>query len=486
MQNKTITESKKLDMLFVQNYYEQMLGIMQISAVLKQNGFTTDVILGTKEDIVKKILAKKPRVVGFYCTTGFHHKNLAIAKEIKKMLGDEILTVVGGPHPTFVPSAIEAAGVDIICRGEGEQAVLELMKALRDNKDYTNIKNLTIKKEGKIYENEINTLCNLDALPFADREIYKNIEYIYKNKRYEAMLSRGCPFNCTFCSAAAFRKIYEGKGDYTRFRSVPNVIKELRDIKKRYQPTCFFFHDDTFVFKRNYLYEFLMAYKKEINIPFACLIRADLATDETVKLLKDAGCYLISFGIESGNENIRNTVLKKNLSNEKILKCAEVLRKYKIPFATFNMVGLPDENLKETWDTVDINVKAKPNWAWFSVYQTLPHTELARYALEKKYLGEVDVAETDSSFHENSLILKNHSEGKKMLRLKNMANLIIKIPILKPVVRIALSLPFDSIYSLIDKLLYFVFYYSKLTYKSGLLDRIHSAFFIARHMKEFK
>ena len=84
MQNKTITESKKLDMLFVQNYYEQMLGIMQISAVLKQNGFTTDVILGTKEDIVKKILAKKPRVVGFYCTTGFHHKNLAIAKEIKK------------------------------------------------------------------------------------------------------------------------------------------------------------------------------------------------------------------------------------------------------------------------------------------------------------------------------------------------------------------------------------------------------------------
>ena len=75
------------------------------------------------------------------------------------------------------------------------------------------------------------------------------------------MLSRGCPFNCTFCSAAAFRKIYEGKGDYTRFRSVPNVIKELRDIKTL--PTdLFLFHDDTFVFKRNYLYEFLMAYKK--------------------------------------------------------------------------------------------------------------------------------------------------------------------------------------------------------------------------------
>ncbi|MDP2947363.1 MAG: radical SAM protein, partial [Nanoarchaeota archaeon] len=263
-------------------------------------------------------------------------------------------------------------------------------------------------------------------------------------------------------------------------------INELKDIKKCYHPTCFFFHDDTFVFKKDYLHEFLTAYKKEVNIPFACLIRADLATDETIKLLKNAGCYLISFGIESGNENIRNIVLKKNLSNEKILKCAKVLRKYKIPFATFNMVGLPDENLSETWDTADINIKTKPNWAWFSVYQTLPSTELARYALEKKYLGEVDVAEKDSSFHENSLILKNHPDGKKMLRLKNMTNLIIKMPFLKPVVKIALLLPLDPIYSLIDKFLYFIFYYSKLTYKSGLFDRIHSAIFIARHMKEFK
>ena len=134
-----------LDILFVQNYYERMIGIMQISAVVKQYGFTTDIAIGTKEDIVRQAVEKKPRVLGFYCTTGFHHKAIAIASEVKKILGDRIVTICGGPHPTFVPGMIEAEGIDIICRGEGEYAVLELLQTLRDGRDYTGIKNLTVK-----------------------------------------------------------------------------------------------------------------------------------------------------------------------------------------------------------------------------------------------------------------------------------------------------------------------------------------------------
>jgi len=194
----------------------------------------------------------------------------------------------------------------------------------------------------------------------------------------------------------------------------------------------------------------------------------------------------VSFGVESGNENIRNTILKKNLSEEKIMNCAQLLKKHKIHFATFNMVGLPDENLAETWDTVNVNMKARPDWAWFSVYQTLPQTELAEYALKKGYLPKADVSESDSSFHENSIILKNHAEGKKILRLKNMANLAVKMPFLKPLIKSCINLPLDPVYNLIDKALYFTFYYSKLTYKLGFTGNVKSALFIARHMKEFK
>src|SRR3989339_38846 len=119
------------DILFVQNYYEQMLGIMSISALLKRHGFTTDVAIGTESHILDKVSAIKPKVVGFYCTTGFHHRNITIAAGIKKEIGQEILTIFGGPHPTFVPGMIMAEGVDIICRGEGEYAVLELLQTLK-------------------------------------------------------------------------------------------------------------------------------------------------------------------------------------------------------------------------------------------------------------------------------------------------------------------------------------------------------------------
>lgn len=474
------------DILFVQNYYEQMLGIMSISALLKRHGFTTDVAIGTESQILDKVRETQPKVVGFYCTTGFHHRNIAIAAELKKEIGPEILTIFGGPHPTFVPSMIMAEGVDLICRGEGEYAVLELLQALKTGGDYTKINNLTVKKDGVCFENPIRQLCDVNALPHPDREIYRNIKYIYASRRQEVMLGRGCPFSCTFCSAHAYRELYKGKGTYVRLRSVATAIEELRHIKNRYRPSCFFFHDDTFTFKREYCDEFLAAYRKHIALPFACLIRADLAADDLVGLLKNAGCYLISFGIECGNQALRTTLLKKNISDEHILRCAALLHKYKIPFVTFNMVGLPGEGLSQVWETVELNRKVKPAWAWFSAYQTLPQTQLAQYALGQGYLPAVDVAANDASFHESSVILRNHPEARKIIRLKNCANIFVKFPFLKNSVgNIMLSLPADALYAAIDRLMYFVCYYSRLTYKNSLVETFYSALFLARHLREF-
>jgi anaerobic magnesium-protoporphyrin IX monomethyl ester cyclase len=476
-----------LDILFVQNYYERTFGIMQISALLKQHGFTTDIAIGTKESVVEQAIEKKPRVLGFYCTTGFHYKAIAIASEVKRKLGHQILTICGGPHPTFVPSMIEAEGIDIICRGEGEYAVLELLQALLAGQDYNNIKNLTVKKDGHIYENEIRELCDIDALPFPDREIYQNIEYIYRQVRQEVMVARGCPFDCSFCSNHAYRELYKGKGPYVRFRSISNVIKEMEEIKKRYHPSCFFFNDDTFILKKDYCFEFLDSYKTKIDLPFACLIRADLATDSLIKLFKESGCYLTSFGIESGDETLRNKILNKRLLDKDILNCAALLHKYKIPFATFNMVGLPVETLSQVWQTVNLNTLVKSDWAWFSIYQTLPKTQLAQYALDLGCLDKINVVEADANFHESGIILRNNPDGKKIIRLKNCANLIVRFPFLKTMIdKVALNLPLNKVYGLLDKFLYFIFYYSKLTYKQGLLKTLRSALFMLSHLKEFK
>lgn len=303
------------------------------------------------------------------------------------------------------------------------------------------------------------------------------------------MFGRGCPFNCTFCSTHAYKELYRGKGEYVRFRDIPLVMEELEYLKHTYRPTCFFFHDDTLVHKRRmeYCRGFLSAYKEKIGLPFSCLVRADLINEELIGLLKDAGCYFLSFGIESGNEDLRNMLLKKQLKDESIELCAELLHKYRIPFATFNIVGFPGETIREVWDTVNLNIRVKPSWAWFSVYQTLPCTELAHYAQEKGYVAHADVDQSDATFHESSIIIKNNPEGKKILRLKNMANLMIKLPFMKkPVSRFFLSVPADFIWSTIDKILYFVFYYSRLTYRQGVYRTASSALFLARRLKEFQ
>lgn len=478
-----------VDILFVQNYYEHMGGIMLLSAVLKKHGYTTDVTLGTKEAIVDTVLAIRPKVIGFYCTTGVHHKYLAVAAITKKKLGDQILTLFGGPHPTFVPDVIKEEGVDIICRGEGEYALLELMQALSAGRDYTNIQNLFVKKNGTIHENDVRPLCDINKLPFPDREIYKQVRPVYHLKRQEVMIGRGCPFSCTFCSTHAYRDLYQDKGDYVRFRSVEMVMAELMDIQQRYRPTCFSFHDDTLVHKgrMHYCRKFFESYKKSINLPFSALIRADLVTEDLLKLLKDSGCYFLSFGIESGNETLRNKLLKKHLSDQDILQCSKYLHQYRIPFATFNMVGLPGETVREVWDTIELNIKAKPSWAWFSVYQTLPRTELAQYAVDKAYVQNLDVALSDSTFHENSHILRNNPDGRKILRLKNMANLVIKMPPLKtPVEKYILNISVNRFWEAIDKVLYFIFYYARLTYKQGFLKTLSSAVFLYRRLNEFK
>ncbi|MCX5679341.1 MAG: radical SAM protein [Candidatus Omnitrophica bacterium] len=472
------------DMLFVQNYYEQNIGIMYISALLKKHGFTTDVAIGSKKDIIRKTIKNPPRVIGFYCTTGFHHKNIAIAVEIKKLLGNRIRTILGGPHPTFIPEAIENEGIDIICRGEGEYAVLELIESLNAGRDYTGIKNLIVKKDGKIYKNELRPLCDMDALPHPDRELYRDIESIYRNKRQEVMIGRGCCFDCAFCSNHAFKELYKGKGVYTKCRTISNVIDELALIKNKFNPSCFFFHDDVFLAKKSYFSEFLKIYNEKIRLPYACLVRADQMTEDYAKLLKETGCYLVSFGIESGNSRLRNMLLNKNVSDDSIVKCASLFHKHRISFMTFNMVGFPGETLRETLDTVDINVRIRPNWAWFSIYQPLPSTKLAQFALDKGYISSIDVLARDATFHKSSIILKNHPEGKKILRLKNSANLMIKFPFLKGFInKIVINMPFDGLYNLIDNLLYFILYYSKLTYRQSGIEAIRSLYWISRNMK---
>ncbi len=482
-----ILSNKRTKILFIQNYYWRNLGIMSISAVLKQHGFETDIAVGDPDTILKQVQEKRPRLVGFYATTGFHHRQLKLAREIKARFGDKITTVFGGPHPTFVTDILKDEGVDIICRGEGEYALLELMQAMEENRDYTTIKNLNVKLDGKIHKNPLRLLCDLDALPFPDREIYRSVPFIYSSRQHEVIHSKGCPYNCAFCTAPAFRNIYKDHGNYLRFRSIEKVIEELLRIKMRYAPRSFYFFDETFFLDDEYSSKFLEAYKAKINVPYICMMRADLVNEKVASILKDTGCSFLLFGIEHGNEALRNRLLEKKLSNDAIFSCATNLKKYRIPFATLNIVGFPGDNISHVWDAIQINTLVRPNWSRFFIYQVLPATKLADYSLKNGFVEAVDVASSDATMLASGAILRKSREYKRTLRLKYLANIFIKFPFLRRIASsVLLNIPADPFFRVLEKTIEFFNFFWNQQPGCRSSEKLSIAWFYIKHRDEFE
>ena len=301
---------------FVQFLSMHILGPMYLSAALKKNGHTCAMVIGDQREILRKLNRIKPDIVAFSSTANERKWGMYMAKEIKEKFDDKIPIMFGGPLATFSPEIIETPFVDMICRGEGESAILELATAIEGRTDKTKIRNLWVKQNQHVFQNEPRPLIsNLDELAFPDRDLYNDYPFIKNEPSSRAIVTRGCPYSCSFCSEPAYRKLYSSVGYQIRKRSVDNIIEELRILKKRYNKRHIWFIDDLFSLEnKQWLTKLLDRYSQEIAIPFNCHTRIDLIDEETVKMLKNSKfCLGISFGIETGNEAYRKNVLKKKV-----------------------------------------------------------------------------------------------------------------------------------------------------------------------------
>ncbi|MFA6088456.1 MAG: radical SAM protein [Candidatus Woesearchaeota archaeon] len=444
----------KAKILFIQKDPFVNMGVMSISAYLKKHGHTCDLLIDNIErKLLDEIIKIKPDIIAFSCTTGIHTWVLSTAKKIKKKYSIPI--IMGGHHPTFYPEVIENESIDIICIGDGEKPMLELVNKLSTKKDITKIKNLYVKKNGKIYKNELDNLVqNLDELPFIDRFIYKRYPFIIKQKNLRIITGRGCPYNCTFCFNKSIKQLYDGKGRYLRRRSVENVIQEIIHAKKTLKIKRIDFQDDTFVYDfNNWLKPFLIEYKKRINLPFTCSLRANLITQEMAYALKTAGCHSIKMGIESGNDFLNNKILGKNLSKKQIINAMMCFRNAKIKTETFNMIGLPGETLENALETLRFNMKIKADFARCSLLQPYPKTEIERYAKEKGYLDknfDLDAFES-SYFIDTPIKMKNKNE---MINLQRLFNICVNFPFLYPIIKKIIFLPKNFVFDTLFKIDY--------------------------------
>lgn len=329
------------------------VGLEIMAALLKQEGHKVIGLCDSTFDSSPRITANEqknlqilrdfdPDFVGFGVLTHRYQWNLKFARLIKNTLPDTKV-IFGGSHPTAVPEVVSKEKcVDYICVGEGEGAILDLVK----EPERKNIPN--------IYPNPLRPLIqDLDSLPFADKSIWLGTA-VNKDtfQTWLCLTSRGCPYSCCFCFNAALLDIYKNLGRYVRYRSVENVIQELVLAKQNYPVRFVMFMDDNFTLRSEWLNQFTENYRKRINLPYACNTHPLAMDNKRVKWLKDSGCRIVMLGLQSGSEYVRNSIGGRSETNTQIKKVARICHKHKLSFSFDHLFGLPEadtpEFLKET------------------------------------------------------------------------------------------------------------------------------------------
>lgn len=382
------------------------LGVMYLSSALKESGHQTFAIQFEKEiNPFKKIAIIKPDIVAYSITTGFHKYYLALNKEIKQRFPD-IITLFGGPHPTFFPEIIDNPYVDAICIGEGERAIVDFANSLDGGKLPENVPNIWVKENGIVFRNSPGPLeRDIDELPEPDRDIiYNQDRYLAEYPIKHFINLRGCPYNCTYCFNHAYRELYEESGGYpVRYHSVDRVINEVNEVKSGYGAEFVRFLSDVFITKKSWLREFSERFPKDTGLPFSCNIRANFIDEETAYLLGKAGCVSVLMGIESADDRMRIEVLGRAMSKETIADAVRLLKKNGIAIYSQNMIGLPGETFKMALDTLKFNSQLKTEFAWASIFTPYPRTKLGEYAVKKGYFnGNYD--NVNFSYHTRSCL----------------------------------------------------------------------------------
>ncbi len=343
------------------------------------------------EDLQNLVDEFGPDLIAMSCNEVSYPMGLSLLESIRNNNG---LTLVGGVFPTFAPEkVIRNNCVDMVCVGEGEAALAELVDKLADGKDITGTKNLWIKTATRIIKNDLRSLVDLNAIPLPDYDIFEEQRYYRPMagriwKLFPIETSRGCPFRCTFCNSPAQRTLYKDIGKYFRKKSIERIDEELSYLRSKYAPEYIFFISDTLLcLSDGEFHEFCKMYAK-YSLPFYCQNRPEMITYERLKRLKEIGCVRMTIGVQQGNEAFRKNVLKINLTNEKIIEAFEILEKVGIVVSVDNIIGFPCETRELAFDTIRLNRQLQFDTSNAFTFVPFHGTELHRRCLENGYIKE--------------------------------------------------------------------------------------------------
>lgn len=356
------------------------LGILYISAYLNQNNIENHVFDSTfynQKDQLKFIENKQPKTVAIY--TNLMTK-VNVIKLVKILNNDAKYgfpkIVLGGPDITYNLENYLKTGADFLIIGEGEQTTLELHLAISNNKSFSKIQGIAYMEDGALKKTTPRThMKHLKELPLPNRAAIPVDKYldIWKTHHGQSSMTvstqRGCPYTCKWCSTAVYGQSY-------RRRPPEMVAAELKMLKETYNPDSIWFVDDVFSVSHKWIKRFHEeVIKQDAIIPFECITRAERLNDEILQLLKEAGCYRIWIGAESGSQKIIDAMDRRvdvNIVKSAIKKTNDL----GIETGTFIMVGYPGEDETDINKTISYLKAANPTHFTITVAYPIKGTSL--------------------------------------------------------------------------------------------------------------
>lgn len=328
-----------------------------------------------------------PDMVGFYTTTVTLPVIIELLKITKEIM-PQCLTVLGGPHVTLMPEqTLKLSQVDYILAGEADRTIVDFCNAINKGESVGNIPGLGYKVNNEMILNKNRDFIDdIDSIPFINRDIIMFKELYPKGALYGGMLgSRGCPFRCTFCAST---KIW---GNRVRFRSVKNIMAELKCLDENYGEDSFYFFDDTFSSDKKRVHELCDALiEGKHHMRWSCYSRVDRVDMELLNKLKKANCTAIDIGIESGSDRVLK-MMNKKITVDMVRKAVKLIRKSGISLHTFAMVGLPYETEIDIRKTIALLKEIKPDKTNMSTFLPYPGTEAYEEVVKQGMLsGDFD------------------------------------------------------------------------------------------------
>lgn len=358
------------------------LGLAYIASYLRANGIEIQVLdfaaLRSNNELEKELISKsKADLVAMAATTNTIMEAYHLAKITKQVLPNAKVAV-GGPHPTMEPvrTLQECKEIDYCIISEAEETMLELIRALENEKSPDTILGLSYRNDENNNEIKVNParplIQDLDSLPFPARDLLPLKKYWTPGvRRYPfatIMTSRGCPYSCTFCSN------FKTQGKQFRFRSPENVLAEIDELVNKYGVKEINIIDDNFTFlpKRvKEICDLLIERKYDLELKTGNGIRSDRVSLPMLKHMKKAGFYLVAFGIESGNPEILKK-MRKGETKEQLRNSVRLAKQAGLITEGFFMFGNEGEGRKEMLDTIEFAKELDLNIAQFQVYTPVP------------------------------------------------------------------------------------------------------------------